>query len=422
VTLRRARGGRGLRVVSAPWVLPGRPERPGAAAEAIADGAVALEGDAVLATGPRAALEARFGPSERLDAVLLPALTNAHLHLELSHMKGRVAGGEGLPSWIGLFISSRLATRPGEPEAAMDLAAEDLVTAGVAAVGDVSNTLGSVGPLAQAGLCGTVFHEVFGFAPERFERHARDARAARAALLRRGAPPGLRVVESPHAVYSTHRGALEALLRSGPGSLHLAEDPAERLFCRDGAGPFRALHDALGGTDVEALRVRGRSAVAAVAPLLRPHHLVVHCVDLDEEDVAQLGAAGATVVLCPRSNRYIAGALPRLPALLDAGLPLAIGTDSLASSPSLSPLAELALLRREFPGIPAARLLPLAWCGPALGAAHVGRLEPGQAPGLLAAPLDGRTAADPFEFLLGPFAAEEGTFAWIRPNGLEVAA
>jgi aminodeoxyfutalosine deaminase len=421
--LRQAQGDRGPRVVCAPWVLRGHPGRPGAAAEAIADGAVALEGDAVRAVGPRREVEARFGAGERLDAVLLPALTNAHLHLELSHMKGRVAGGEGLPAWIGLFLSSRLGTRPGEPEAAMDLAAEDLVGAGVAAVGDVSNTLGSLGPLARAGIVGTVFHEVFGFAPERFERHAREARAARAELRRKDLPArGLQVVESPHAVYSTHREALTALLRAGPGSLHLAEDPAERLFCRDGAGPFRALHDALGGTDVEALRVRGRSAVAAVAPLLRPHHLAVHCVDLDDEDLAQLAGAGSTVVLCPRSNRFITGALPRLPALLDSGLPLAIGTDSLASAPSLSPLSELALLRREFPDVPAARLLPLAWCGPALGAPHVGRLVPGQAPGLLSAPLDGRAAADPFEFLLGPFAAEGGAFTWIRRNGLEVVA
>jgi cytosine/adenosine deaminase-related metal-dependent hydrolase len=332
-------------------------------------------------------------------------------------MKGRVGGGEGLPAWIGLFLSSRISTRQGEPEAAMDLAAEDLRRAGVAAVGDVSNTLGSLAPLARAGLCGTVFHEVFGFAPDRFARHQDAARAERARL---GPPPcGLRVLESPHAVYSTHREALEALLRAGPGSLHLAEDPAERLFCRDGAGPFRRLHDALGGTDIEALRVRGRSAVAAVAPLLRPHHLVVHCVDLDDLDLDLLRAAGPTVVLCPRSNRYIAGLLPRLPALLKAGLPLSVGTDSLASSPSLAPLEELTLLRREFPAVPAARLLPLAWNGPALGAPHVGRLVPGQAPGLLAAPLAGAKVEDPFDFLVGPFANGGRTFSWIRPNALE---
>jgi cytosine/adenosine deaminase-related metal-dependent hydrolase len=404
-------------VLSAPWVLPGRPETTGAAAVAIRDGAVALQGDAVVAVGPRAEIEARYGAGERLDAVILPALVNAHLHLELSHMKGRVAGGEGLPAWIGLFVGSRMATRPGEPEEAMAMAAEDLRQAGVAAVGDISNTLASLDPLARVGICGTVFHEVFGFSPERLERMALGARAMR---TRNGSPaPGLRVKESPHAVYSTHRAGLEALLRAGPGSIHLAEDPAERLFCRDGSGGFRRLHEALGGLDIDALRMRGRSAVAAVAPLLRPHHLVVHCVDLDDEDVALLAGTGATAVLCPRSNRYIAGLLPRLPALLEAGVPLAVGTDSLASSPSLAPLAELAVLRREFPAVPASRLVPLAWNGAAVGAPQVGRLAPGAAPGLLAAPLAGVRPGDPFEFLLGSFGADERPLTWIRPNAVE---
>ncbi len=408
-----------VRVISAPWVLPGRPEAPGTAATAIADGAVALEGDAVVAVGKRAEVENRFGAGERIDAIVLPALVNAHLHLELSHMKGRVAGGEGLPAWIRLLIESRMTTRPGEPEEAMAMAAEDLRRAGVAAVGDISNTLASLDALPRVGICGTVYHEVFGFPPERLERLALGARAER---TRRGAPPrGLTVHESPHAVYSTHRQGLEALLRAGPGSLHLAEDPAERLFCRDGSGGFRLLHEAMGVTDVDALRLRGRSAVAAVASLLRPPHLVVHCVDLDDEDLALLAGTGATAVLCPRSNRYILGQLPRLPALLEARIPLAVGTDSLASSPSLSPLAELALLHREFPDVAPARLLPLAWNGPAVGAPHVGRLAPGTAPGLLAASLSGARPEDPFAFLLGSFAADERPFTWIRANAMEAA-
>ena len=178
--------------------------------------------------------------------------------------------------------------------------------------------------------------------------------------------------------------------------------------------------------EIDSLRVQGRSPVAvAVQELgLGPHHLAVHCVDLDVHDVELLGHSGATVVLCPRSNRHITGLLPPLPALLGAGVPLAVGTDSLASSPSLAPLAELALLRREFPRIPAARLLPLAWNGAAVGAPHVGRLAQGPAPGVLAAPLDGARPADPFEFLLeqlGARAAETRPPTWIAANALEAA-
>jgi cytosine/adenosine deaminase-related metal-dependent hydrolase len=292
-----------------------------------------------------------------------------------------------------------------------------LEAAGVAAVGDVSNTLGSLAPLAAGGLCGAVFHEVFGAAPERLAA----ARAA-AAAARAMAPPaaGLRVVESPHALYSTDPAGLLALLAGPPASLHLAEDPAERDFVTTGGGPFAALRARMGGAPGQP--GWARSPVALAAPRLRPGWLLVHCVDLDEEDLALLRASGATVVLCPRSNDHISSARPPLPRLLAAGVPLAVGTDSLASSPSLSPLAELARLRRDFPEVPASRLLSLAWNGAAVGAPEVGRLLPGHAPGLLAAPLDGRPVADPFDHVLAACGAEGRPLRWLARHRPEVPA
>ena len=401
-----------VRVVSAPWVLAGR------GGGAIADGAVALDGDRIVAVGPRAEVEARHGRGERLEAVLLPALVNAHLHLELSHMKGSVVGGEGLPAWIELFVSARARMRGRDPGQAMTMAAEDLLRFGVAAVGDVSNTLASLGPLGAAGLAGTVFHEVFGITPRRMADSLAAAEATRAA-----APPpapGLQVVRSPHAIYSTHHPALVELLRAGPGSLHLAEDPAERALVASGTGGFGHLVARMGG-QARDLVPRGRSAVAVVAPHLAPHHLAVHCVDVDAEDVALLRAAGVTVVLCPRSNLFIGRRLPPLDALLAAGLPLAIGTDSLASCPSLSPLSDAAALRRAFPAIPASRIIPWLWNGPAVGARHVGALVPGLAPGVVAAPTGGAHVEDPFEFLV-TFGAEERPFAWVARQHLPETA
>jgi cytosine/adenosine deaminase-related metal-dependent hydrolase len=219
-------------------------------------------------------------------------------------------------------------------------------------------------------------------------------------------------VTSPHAIYSTHHPSLVALLRAGPGSLHLAEDPAERALVATGAGGFGRLFDRLGIGPGKELVPRSRSAVALVAPHLAPHHLAVHCVDLDGEDLADLAATGATVVLCPRSNRFIGGALPRLDALLEAGIPLAVGTDSLASSPSLSPLADVAALRRAFPSIPPSRIVPLAWNGPAVGAPHVGALAAGSSPGVLLAPTSGPPVEDPFEALVA-FAETGRPFSWL---------
>ncbi len=348
----------GVRVVSAPWVLLGRDANPGV----VRDGAIALDGDHVVAVGPRAEIEARFGRGEALDAVLLPE-------------------------------------------------------AGVAAVGEVTNTLAALPKLGRAGVAGTLFHEVFGFSGSRIE-----AALATAAELRARAgptPPGLAIAPSPHAVYSTNPRVLAQLLRAGPASIHLAEDPAERLFCSRMSGPFAGLVRALGATD---LRPLGRSPVAVAAPHLGPRSLAVHAVDLDAEDVADLVRSRATVVLCPRSNLHIGGRVAELPRLLAAGVPLAIGTDSLASSPSLSPLAELAALARAFPAVPPDRLLPLAWNGAAVGAPGVGRLAAGTAPGVVAAALAGARPADPAAWLLGSFGAEERPLTWIARHRPEAPA
>ena len=404
-----------IRVVAAPWVLIGRPAQGGHAG-ALRDGAVALDGEVIREVGPAADLEARHGAAERLDAVLLPALVNAHLHLELSHLSGQVPGGEGLPAWIERFVEARRARGEAGAEAAMREGAAALGAAGVAAVGDVSNTLGSLAPLAEVGLAGTVFHEVFGSRPEWLAAARATAAAARAA-----APPapGLRVVESPHAVYSTDRDGLRALLAGPPASLHLAEDPAEREFVVTGGGPFGALRARWGSPPSPP--GWARSPVALAVPGLRRGWLLVHAVDLDAEDLGLLSRSGATVVLCPRSNHHISRLRPPLPRLLAAEVPLAVGSDSLASSPSLSPLAELARLRQEFPEVLPRRLLPLAWNGPAVGAPGVGRLVAGAAPGLLAVPLEGRRIDDPFAHVIAQ--GEAGApLRWLARHHPEIPA
>ncbi len=416
---------RAARVYAAPVLFLGRPAEPGGRARFLRDAAVALEGDVIVAAGPRAEIEARHGAARRLDAVLLPALVNAHTHLELSHLRGRVDGGDGLAAWVGRLLAARgaevtpawQAPAPAAREEALALAMEELERAGVAAVGEVTNTLAALPHLARAGLAGTLFHEVFGFSPGRIATALAQAEEAR-----RSAGPvahGLRICLSPHAVYSTNPRVLGELLRAGPASVHLAEDPAERTFCAEGAGPFAAMNRSLGARELAPV---GRSSVAVAAPHLGPSSLAVHAVDVDAEDLAALARSRATVVLCPRSNLHIGGRLPRLPALLAAGIPLAVGTDSLASAPSLSPLAELAVLADAFPDLEPERLLPLAWNGEAVGAPTVGRVAPGAAPGLLAAPAAGSDPSlDPARWLVQAFGAAEQPFRWLarhRPEAL----
>jgi len=88
--------------------------------------------------------------------------------------------------------------------------------------------------------------------------------------------------------------------------------------------------------------------------------LVVHAVQCSDDDLARLAALGTTVVSCPRSNRYVGVGDPPLAAFYAAGIPVAFGTDSLASVDDLQMFGELAAARRVAPRVPAHDLLESA--------------------------------------------------------------
>jgi cytosine/adenosine deaminase-related metal-dependent hydrolase len=85
--------------------------------------------------------------------------------------------------------------------------------------------------------------------------------------------------------------------------------------------------------------------------ILSPKTSVVHCVHITPDDIQLLKKHGITAILCPRSNdRLVVGKAP-VALLKKCGIPMALGTDSLASNDSLSLWDEMRFLRDEFPGV-----------------------------------------------------------------------
>jgi len=117
------------------------------------------------------------------------------------------------------------------------------------------------------------------------------------------------------------------------------------------------------------------------------HLLAVHGVQLTDADLARLAAAGATVVTCPRSNRWTGAGTPPIDRFYASGVRVAIGTDSLASVDDLSVFAELAAVRRLGPRVPASRLLDSATRQGAIALgfdADLGSIAPGKRAQLVA--------------------------------------
>jgi cytosine/adenosine deaminase-related metal-dependent hydrolase len=392
------------RLISARWVVA-------ITQPPIAEGAVVVDdADVILAVGRRADMAAQFPDAveERADGALMPALVNAHCHLELSALAGAVAGGDGVVPWASQLVPLARAVAPARAAEAATVAAADMRRAGTAAVGDVGNSLTAVPAIAAAGLRGVFFHELVGSRDAREGGALADAARELEAFLTAGPdagwPVGLAYVPAPHAPYSVGRELFRKIFhiaaRTGiPTTIHVAEDRDEILLLRDGGGRWPAVLARMGIDP--ATRAPGQTPVAYLASLgafdAPAPPLLVHMVHTSADDRRRAREAGATAVLCPRSNLHIGGQLPDVAALRADGVALALGTDSLASAPDLSPWGEIATLAQHLPDVPAAVWLDAATRGgaEAMHLPPLGALIPGKRPGLIDVAFSDRTARDP---------------------------
>src|SRR5579862_5662753 len=125
----------------------------------ISDGAVVVDGAEIVEVGPAAAVVPRHAGAavDRIRGVLLPGLVNAHTHIELSALRGQVPGGAGFVPWVEQMIGVRAEVLPEDDTAAIEEAVADLDAFGTVAVGEVSNSLSAVRPLARRGFVGRIF-------------------------------------------------------------------------------------------------------------------------------------------------------------------------------------------------------------------------------------------------------------------------
>lgn len=343
------------------------------------------EGPGTSALGTRDT--AATGSRDPGTVAILPGLVNGHAHLELSWLRGRVPPGGSMPAWAFRLISLR---RNADSESTDPIvqAIHGMRASGTSLVGDVTNTLSAWDALADSDLAAFVFRELLGFNVEDPENLVRLARTELDALTPLA---WIRSAVVPHAPYSVSPALLRAIAAAagdGPVSVHLGESREELEFLRLGTGPWRLILEELGvwtGT-WQAPGCRPVEYLERVG-LVNDRLLAVHCVHLSDDELSRLALAGATVVTCPRSNRWTGAGVPPVERFYESGVRVAIGTDSLASVEDLNMFAELAIVRSLAPGIPASRILRSATLdgAEALGfGGELGSIEPGKRAELIA--------------------------------------
>lgn len=317
-----------------------------------------------LALGPTAEVAAH--PANRAadllviscpDSTLIPGLVNAHTHLDLTHIGPQPHDPkDGFVPWVDM-IRARRHDDDEAIAASVRLGIELSRAAGTVAIGDIAGApkaRASLTPwqtMLAEGLRGVSYLEFFAIGRNTdgplgwIESLLRDA----GPLYGTGAALGLQPHATNTVALDAYRRAIDLAAAAGnlPLSTHLAETPEEREFIAHATGPQRELLVRFGlwTDDILDHIGRGRHPVAHLRDTLaaaadrtgRPM-VVAHVNDADDEAVRTLAETRAFVAYCPHASAYF-GAPARLGPhryrdMLAAGIPVALGTDSIVNLPT----------------------------------------------------------------------------------------
>ena len=414
----------------------------------IPDGAVWVVDGRIASVGPRAITEAVTPASVQrrrfADAALIPGFVNTHAHLELSSMVGQiprpVEHHEDFTDWIKHVLEIRETWGPAEFDASGRLGARLLLQAGTTTIGDVSASGTTLGPLIDSGIRAIIFREVLGMGTERENRAFAvcDAWMDQASAVRTRSGGRVSLALSPHAPHSTSPNIYRycAKLSGATGTIissHISETREEIELIHTGEGPFRKLLQ-MRGMPVDEWKTPGVSPVQYLFDLgvMNAPGLGIHLNYLLPGDISLLARSLFTPVYCPQSHRFLGHKNHPAGEMIRNGLPLALGTDSLASNDSLDMLDELRLLRALFPEVTASRGLAYATIGgaKALGMdLETGSLTPGKSADLavvaLAPAPDDTQESDAADPLLRPGSRVIGTMVegdWLFEGDSDPAA
>jgi len=303
---------------SARYVVTEDPQR-----RVIEDGAIAIRGDSIIEVGPVEEIQRKYSARNLMDqpnAILSPGLINTHTHAAMSLFRG-IADDLKLQDWLEKFIFPaeaknvdrdfvRWGTRLGLLEMALS---------GTTTFADMYYFEETVAEeTKQAGMRGMLGQTVIGFPAPDYKTPEAALVGAEKYLKTYANDPLIVPAVAPHAIYTTSDDTLQAARiladRYGkPLIVHLAETKTE--------------FD-------EALQKRKKTPVAALSDLgvLQGWTLAAHAVWLAPADFGLLKAAGTGIAHCPSSNMMLASGVAPILKMLQAGIPVGLGTDGVAGS------------------------------------------------------------------------------------------
>lgn len=338
-------------------------------------------------------LEGECEDTEFYNGILCPGFTNAHCHVELSHLVGAFTQASGMSGFINQINALRNTVDKEGRIKALESQMDKMYSEGVSAMADISNCDESFACKSKSPMYTRTFLELFGSEPG----DAQGVLESGKDLAKVAEEYGIAGAITPHSCYTMSPQLLAMAaqegLKSGYLSYHSQESDEEEELVISGTG---ALADNYKGRGLSTPPVTGKPALLYFIDRLlsfskspvEGNILLVHNVAINQEsiDYAKEHLAHPYFAICPLSNIFIHRALPPLDLMRENGLKICLGTDSLSSNTVLSMVKEIVCLHQNFPHIPLEEILGWACTNGAqmLGKEDIlGSFEPGKKPGVV---------------------------------------
>lgn len=328
----------------------------------------------VIGTGK---LTSETGSTEFYNGIVVPGFTNAHCHIELSHLEGKFREATGMSGFIDQINALRESAPAEERQKAMRQQFRKLYEEGVSAMADISNCDESFAMKSEGPMYTRTFVEVFGTEPEDAPGVIYEALK----LVEKAAAAGLDAAVTPHSPYTMSPDLLRMAsaegLKAGFISYHNQESQEEDDMIGFHRGP---LFDNYTNRKLSVAPATGKPAAFHFLDQLQKIHpapfdehiLLIHNTVSNEDSIraAESILNNCTWVTCPLSNLFIHRTMADLPLLMSLGVRIAVGTDSLSSNHVLSMVEELKCIHGRYPQIPLQTVLTWACLN---GAAALGK-------------------------------------------------
>jgi 5-methylthioadenosine/S-adenosylhomocysteine deaminase len=297
------------------------------------DGAVAVDGDSIVAVGPAAEITRQYEADEVVDCagqVIMPGLVNAHTHIPMTLLRG-LNDDLRLDVWLGYLMPlEREFVTPEFVKLGTQIACAEMIRSGITSFADMYYFEEAIAEeTAVIGMRALLGQTVLVFPAPDAETYEDALVLCRRFIEKWNGHPLIQPAVAPHAWYTG--------------------TPEMNRACADLARAYDVpLHTHVSETALEAQNCQEQNHMTVVAwvekhGILETKLLAAHCVHLDESEMFALKEAGAGVAHCPTSNLKLASGIANVGKMLDLGMKIGVGTDGPASNNDLDMFEEVRL-------------------------------------------------------------------------------